>query len=230
MFGLDEWIANVSDGTSLLLVVGVATLLGLRHATDPDHLAAVSTLVTSTRGARGRASAELGMAWGAGHATTLFVFGLPIVVFEAFLPDRVQMAAETLVGVLIIGLSLWLLVRWRRGFFATQALAAADAPRTRTPFQAFGIGLLHGTGGSAGVGILIIGTVDNKLHGVVALALLALFTAVSMTALTAGLGSTLGTTRVQRSFNRFAPGMAVASLAFGIWYALGAMELSPYYF
>ena len=49
MFGLDDCIAAMSDGTSLLLVVVVAVLLGLRHATDPDHLAAVTTLVASGR-------------------------------------------------------------------------------------------------------------------------------------------------------------------------------------
>ena len=230
MFGLDDWIAGFSDGTSLLLIAAVATLLGLRHATDPDHLAAVSALIASKRGSRAGASARLGLAWGAGHATTLFVFGLPIVLFEAFLPARLQMAAETLVGFLIIGLSLWLLVRWHRGFFRVDAPEAYEARRSRSLAQAFGIGLLHGTGGSAGVGILIIATVDNKLLGVVALGLLAVFTAVSMAVLTAGLGATLGSGRVRKSFNRAAPGMGVASLAFGVWYALAALELAPYYF
>ena len=45
MFGLDEKIAAFSDGTAVLIVIAVAILLGLRHATDPDHLAAVSTLI-----------------------------------------------------------------------------------------------------------------------------------------------------------------------------------------
>ena len=49
MFGLDEWISGFSDGSSLWLVLLAALLLGLRHATDPDHLAAVTTLVASTR-------------------------------------------------------------------------------------------------------------------------------------------------------------------------------------
>ena len=47
MFGLDERIASFSDGTTMAVVVAVAILLGLRHASDPDHVAAVSTLVAS---------------------------------------------------------------------------------------------------------------------------------------------------------------------------------------
>ena len=53
MFGLDDWIAGLSDSGSVLVVVLVATLLGLRHATDPDHIAAVTTLVAVRARARG---------------------------------------------------------------------------------------------------------------------------------------------------------------------------------
>ena len=64
MFGLDDFLASFSDGTTLLLVIAVAILLGLRHATDPDHLAAVTTLLASTE-RRARDTATLGLAWGA---------------------------------------------------------------------------------------------------------------------------------------------------------------------
>src|SRR5436309_9935846 len=113
MFGLDHALAGFSDGTTLLLVVGVALLLGLRHATDPDHLAAVTTLAATD----GRAAARLGLAWGAGHGSSLFAFGLPIVLYRAYLPEAAQQGAETAVGVMIVGLAVSLLVRWRRGAF-----------------------------------------------------------------------------------------------------------------
>ena len=88
MFGLDDFLASYSDGATLALVVAVAVLLGLRHATDPDHLAAVTTLIASTE-RRARDAARLGLAWGAGHALTLFVLGVPIVLYRASLPaDR----------------------------------------------------------------------------------------------------------------------------------------------
>jgi hypothetical protein len=59
-------------------------LLGLRHATHPDHLAAVTTLVAGGREERAAWRAgELGLAWGLGHAATLFAFGVPILLFES---------------------------------------------------------------------------------------------------------------------------------------------------
>src|SRR6266576_2472050 len=62
MFGLDTWIAHFSDGATLALVVVVAVVLGLCHATDPDHLAAVTTLVATGRDRAARTAARLGAA------------------------------------------------------------------------------------------------------------------------------------------------------------------------
>ena len=248
MFGLDDWIMQFSDGTTVLIVCVVAVLLGLRHASDPDHLAAVSTLVASGKERSSRAAAKLGLVWGLGHATTLFVFGLPIVLANAYLPERVQQGAETTVGVMIVLLAVWLLVRWRRGIFhvhvhdhGTGRHAHAHTHRTdlshahrsparaRTPLQAYGIGLLHGMGGSAGVGVLLLATIDDHVLAVAALFLLALFTAVSMSILTTGFGATLSAAPVRGALHRFAPVVGVTSMAFGIWYALGALAIAPYY-
>ena len=97
MFGLDHLIASSSDGTSIVLVIAVAILLGLRHATDPDHLAAVTTLLASTE-RRARDATTLGVSWGAGHALTLFALGVPIVLYRAHLPETLQRGAETTIG------------------------------------------------------------------------------------------------------------------------------------
>ncbi len=240
MFGLDDYLASFSDGTTLVLVIAVAVLLGLRHATDPDHLAAVTTLLASTE-RRASDAASLGLAWGAGHALTLFALGVPIVLYRAYLPETVQRGAETAIGFLIAGLAVWLLVRWRRGAFHAHLHAHADRShahlhshaaephehvRSRTPLGAFAIGLLHGIGGSAGVGILLVSTIDSTPLAIGALGLFAAFTAVSMTLLTTGFGLTLA----RHSIGRLAPALGAASLAFGLWYALGAQNLLPYYF
>src|SRR5919206_5338245 len=119
MGGLDEALARLGDGGGIAVVLLVAVLLGLRHATDPDHLTAVSTLiVTDARHGPARAR-RLGLAWGAGHATTLFAFGMPIVLLGAYLPDVVQRAAEVAIGAIVAALALRLLLRWRRGAFHT---------------------------------------------------------------------------------------------------------------
>lgn len=237
MFGLDHWLAHFSNGTTLALVVVVAVALGLRHASDPDHLAAVTTLVATGRDRAARAAARLGLAWGLGHATSLFAFGLPIVLFKAYLPEPVQQAAETSVGVMIALLALWLLVRWRRGLFhlhQDHGEAHVHGPqgpiRTRSPLQAFGIGLVHGMGGSAGVGVLLLASIHDRALAIAALGLFAACTALSMAALSTGWGLTLGSTPVRNSIGRVAPAIGVASLGFGIWYALAALSLAPYYF
>jgi high-affinity nickel permease len=245
MFGIDTWLAGFSDGATLALVAAVAVVLGLRHATDPDHLAAVTTLIAGTRERATGAAARLGLSWGLGHGTSLFAFGLPIVLFKAYLPEPVQQGAETAVGVVIAALAVWLLLRWRRGLFhvhvhAHETLHAHGhvhdggthphaVRRTRSPLQAFGIGLVHGMGGSAGVGVLLLASIHDRLVAVAALGLFALCTALSMTLLSTGFGLTLDRAPVRNLFPRLAPLLGVTSLAFGVWYALGALDVAPYY-
>src|SRR2546428_3361955 len=233
MFGLDHTIAPLSDGTALALVVAVAIVLGLRHAPDPDHLAAVTTLVAAGRERTARAAGRLGFTWGLGHATSLFVFGLPILLFKTYLPKSVQQGAETMIGFVIVALAVWLLVRWRRGLFqvhAHEAHAHGHLARARSPLQAYGIGLVHGMGGSAGVGVLLLASIHSRAVAVVALALFAFCTAISMALLSTGFGLTLSSAPARRFFARLAPVLGVPSLLFGVWYALVALSLAPYYF
>ena len=241
MFGLDDSIAAFADGGSLWIVLAVAVLLGLRHATDPDHIAAVSTLVAGGRDRAARRAGELGLAWGLGHAATLFAFGLPILLLDSYLPERVQQAAETLVAIVIVYLAVRLLARWRRGDYHTHEHEHGDEehshahvshahrhPRSRV--GAFGIGLVHGMGGSAGVGILLVASVESTVLAVSSLVLLAVFTAVSMTMLSGGFGRTLVTRPLSSAFGAVAPVLGTVSLAFGVWYATSAWSLTPYPF
>jgi high-affinity nickel permease len=221
LFGLDDRIAGLSNGTTLLVVVAVSILLGLRHAADPDHLTAVTAMIASGRDRATHHAARLGLTWGLGHATSLFVFGLPVVLYSAYLPRSLQDAAETAVGVVIVLLAVGLLRRSRGGPLHTHA-------RGRKPWQAFAIGLVHGMGGTAGVGLLLLATIQSRTLAVTALGLFATCTAISMTMLSAGFGAAMSAESVRSSFHRVAPVFGVASLAFGIWYALSAQGLVPY--
>jgi ABC-type nickel/cobalt efflux system permease component RcnA len=243
----------------LALVVAVAMGLGLRHASDPDHLAAVSTMIASEPEDGTRRAGRLGLAWGLGHATTLALFGLPIVLFNAYLPDAAQRGAEALVGVVIMFLAGRLLVRWRRGHFHAHPHRHGDtehrhlhphsderAPHDhahggrhdhahepearlgRSPAQAFGVGLVHGMGGSAGVGVLLLATIPDQAEAVGALVVFALGTAVSMAALSSAFGYAITRGPVLRRTLAFAPAMGILTLAFGGWYALGAVGAVPY--
>jgi cytochrome c biogenesis protein CcdA len=228
MFGLDEKIASLGSGEALLLVSLVAVLLGLRHATDPDHLTAVTTLIAGDARHDHRKARSLGFVWGLGHATTLFAFGLPIVLAKRYLPEAVQQVAETAVGLLIIVLAIRLLNRWRHGAFREGA--AHRHSHGRTPLQAYAIGLVHGIGGSAGVGVLLLAAIPNHAEAVLALALFATFTAVSMALASSTFGYALTQPRVLQRFATVAPALGTLSLAFGVWYALGALNAVPYVF
>jgi hypothetical protein len=223
MFGLDEHLAQLGHGGVFAVVVLVAVLLGLRHATDPDHLTAMTTLVAgeepSARGAR-----RLGIGWGLGHATTLFAFGVPIVVSRDFLPAALQTAAETAVGVLIMVLAVRLLRRWRHGHLHGHA----SGRPARSPLQAYGIGLLHGAGGSAGVGVLLLAAIPDHVEALAALALFSLCSALSMAVASGAVGLVLSRGPVLRNYLAVAPALGAVSLAFGLWYALGALEAVPY--
>src|SRR5947207_14610455 len=154
MFGIDERLSHLAAGHGAAFLVLVAFALGLRHASDPDHLVAVSTLVAGTRERAARTAAKLGAAWGAGHATTLLLFGLPILIVRAYLPAVVESSAEALIGVIVVALAVRLLVRWRRGAFHahlhrhhgethrhvhshSDATDHAHVHRVRTPWQAY---------------------------------------------------------------------------------------------
>ncbi len=249
VFGLDDRLAGLAQGEGLALVLLVALLLGLRHASDPDHLAAVSTLIASDPEDGTRRAGRLGLAWGAGHALTLALFGLPVVVLQAYLPDPAQRAAEAAVGVMIMLLAIRLLLRWRRGHFHVHAHSHGGLehrhlhphhdeahdhvhePETRlgrSRTQAFGIGLVHGAGGSAGVSVLLLATIPSQAEAVAALMVLAAGTAVSMALLSCGFGYAITRGPVLRRMLAFAPAMGVVTLAFGGWYTLGAVGAVPY--
>jgi ABC-type nickel/cobalt efflux system permease component RcnA len=231
MLGLDDWIAGLSNGASFAVVLLVAMLLGLRHATDPDHLAAVTTLIASGKDRATRSAARLGAWWGLGHALTLVLFGVPILLAGRYLPARVEQGAESAVGAMIVFLAIRLLVRWRHGYFDLHAHPHPDQEHrhaVRTPAGAFGIGLVHGMGGSAGIGVLLLAAIPSETVAVTALLVLALFTAVSMTVVTSGFGWTLSLRPVAGAVTASIPAIGLASLAFGLWYAAAAWSLISY--
>ena len=228
MLGLDESIAESSSGASIWIVLAVAVLLGLRHATDPDHLVAVTTLVAGGRERAARRAGELGLAWGLGHAATLFAFGLPALLLDSVLPQWVQQAAETAIGFVIVYLAVRLIVRWRRGELRFHGHPQAHGARTRR--GAFAIGLVHGIGGSTGVGVLVLASVRSTGLAVISLVLLAVFTAVSMSIMSTGFGSLLASRPDRAALGAVAPALASVSLVFGLWYGTAAWSLAPYPF
>src|SRR5215207_4860014 len=248
---IDGWLEGFLQGpTTVWVVLVVSLLLGLRHASDPDHLAAVTTLIVSKERERIRKATSLGLLWGLGHGTTLVLVGLPLVLLGQYLPERVAQAAEVAIGLIIVMLAVRLLVRWRRGVFHAHAHSHTSSEThrhlhsheadpvhehthdvtLRTPLSAYGVGLVHGVGGSGGITLLLLSTIKEPSQAVVALLIFAAGTAVSMALLSTALGLAIATGPLARSFERAAPVLGVLAAAFGIWYAAGALGIVAYPF
>ena len=249
MATIDGWLEGFLYGPAALWVVLLVSLaLGLRHASDPDHLAAVTTLIACERGGGARKGGSMGLSWGIGHGTALVLIGLPLVLFGRYLPGAVQQAAEALIGVIIIILAAWLLVRWRRGHFHAHVHSHSGEPVHRhvhshesdsshghahhvfhrTPLSSYGIGLVHGIGGSGGLTLLLLSTIPGPGQATVALLIFAGGTAVSMALLSTAFGLAIASGPIGRNLERLIPALGASSLAFGTWYMLGALGVVAY--
>ena len=146
-------------------VLTAGFLIGMRHALDGDHLAALSVLIVEKPSIR--RAAKQGALWGMGHSLTLFLMGVAVIVLDLQLSVQLASVLELLVGVMLIGLGAGLLRRFNQ-----------PEPRA-TPHQVLGIGIMHGLAGSSA---LILLTLSNIQTTSLALGYIGLF----------GLGSILG--------------------------------------
>ena len=163
---------------------GLGTLLGMRHALEPDHLAALSVLLTGERSVR--KAAWLGVYWGIGHTLTLLAAGTLLVVLRAEMPARTSDVLACAVALMLIG-------------FGVRAIYLSASPVSPGPTHSH----VHGAASSAATGPwtlarrpLLVGAVHG-LAGSGALTALVMATIPSMGARLAylalfGLGSTLG--------------------------------------
>jgi ABC-type nickel/cobalt efflux system permease component RcnA len=238
---LDGWVSGMFAGAPLLVSLGLAFALGLRHASDPDHLVAVTSLVADDDG-DSRGAVRLGAWWGLGHAVTLLALGLPLIALKADLPGWLETGAEKAVGFVIILLAARVTWKWARGHYragphrhqhgdggvaggAHRHLRRGDGhdhghAHVRTPTQAFAIGLLHGLAGTGAVVVLLIAALPTQLEAAAALSVFAPMTLVSMAALTGAFAWVL-TRRVVEPVYRtvLIPALGLFGLLFGLWYA-----------
>jgi ABC-type nickel/cobalt efflux system permease component RcnA len=235
---VDGWLEGLFTGAPFLVAILIALVLGLRHASDPDHLVAVTSLV-AVDGGDVRGAARLGAWWGAGHAAALLAIGVPLIVFQSSLPAWLERGAETAVGVVILLLASRIVVKWLRGDFRAgphrhgrdvapaahrhvrhSATTVHPHRHIRTPRQALGIGVLHGLAGTGAVVLLLIAALPGKLEAVAALAVFAPMSVVSMTLCTSVLAWILTRRVVDPVFRTvLIPAFGLFGLMFGGWYA-----------
>ena len=231
---LDEWLTSLIEGAPLLVALAIAFVLGLRHASDPDHLVAVSSLVAADDGDV-RAATRLGAWWGLGHAVTLLVVGLPLIALKEQLPRWLESGAETGVGLVILALGIRVLVKWLRGDYRAgphrhhehdhRHLRHGDGGahqhgHVRSPSQAFGIGMLHGLAGTGAVVVLLIAALPGRVEAAAALAVFAPMSIVSMAVFTSAFAWVLTRPVVAPLYRTvLVPALGAFGLVFGLWYA-----------
>ena len=132
---------------SLFLTFITSLMLGMRHATDPDHIVAVTTIVTRERSVT--KAAGLGAVWGLGHTLTLLVVGGAIIAFKIGFNARLGLSMEFCVAVMLIVLGLLNI------FDVRKSVAKASTSR---PFL---VGVVHGLAGSAAAALLIVPLMDD---------------------------------------------------------------------
>src|SRR5215207_8076359 len=166
-------------------ILGLGFLLGMQHALEADHIAAVSSIA-----ARRSHVADIvnhGLTWGLGHTLTLFVFAGAAILLGHAIPETIARPIETAVGFMLIGLGTHVLWRlWRdRVHFHAHSHAGETSPHARAAhahghgfrWRTLLVGLMHGMAGSAA---LLVLTVSQAFSPTVGLGYVALFGVGSM--------------------------------------------------
>jgi nickel/cobalt exporter len=198
----------------VLSAVLLGFVLGLQHATDPDHVVAVATIVT--REGRFAAGARVGLLWGLGHSLTLVTAGMLVIAVNAGVPGPVATGFELVVAVMLVTLGAVRLRDAVRGI-----VAVAPERRVADHHQrALLVGAVHGMAGTAAVALLVLATLDTIAAATVYLIIFGLGTIAGMTALTAAMAYPVARlARLRRMREAMAVASGVAAIAFGCWYA-----------
>lgn len=135
---------------TILPALAFGFVLGVRHATDADHLAAVGTIAAQRNDAPAWRSALVGAWWGLGHSISVLLVGGALVALRTPMPPRVALALEFGVAIMLVALGVATLMRRQ-----TRSTAPALRP--------FLVGTMHGLAGSAVLALLLIGTTESAL-------------------------------------------------------------------
>ncbi len=169
--------------TSTFAILVYGFLLGLKHATEADHLAAVSTIVSGRKSIF--SSAMIGGIWGLGHTISLFAAGVFVLVLDFRISERAERILEFCVGIMLVVLGANVLRKLLRGakiHFHTHehnghahahphVHVGADEPHAHHGFsfqkKPLIVGMIHGLAGSAALMLLVIPTIESRAVGLI---------------------------------------------------------------
>jgi hypothetical protein len=194
------------------IVLGLAQ--GARHSLEPDHLAAVSTLLGDNRSAQ--RSAWLGAIWGVGHTVSLVAMCVAVVGFGAMLPAEADQAFALTVAALLVALGV-------RSLWQTRH---RDARRTiRGPIQALTIGVIHGMAGSSALTAMVFVTLSGSAARLIYITLFGFGSIAGMALVSGSAGLWLG--RIRRPALMAGLRIAIGALSIAIGLKTGVEALWP---
>jgi high-affinity nickel-transport protein len=191
----------------LLLALGTSFVLGMRHATDPDHIVAVTTIAAQERSLR--RAAAVGALWGVGHTLTILVVGGAIVLFKLAFTPRLGLSLELAVAVMLIVLGVLNLFDVR---FRPSPLAAARPVL---------VGVVHGLAGSAAATLIVLPLIPDPRWAVVYLLVFGVGTIAGMALMTVVIAapSVYAAARVARLQRGIRVASGALSVCFGLYLA-----------
>lgn len=222
--------------TSFLAISLLGLVLGMRHATDPDHVIAVSTIVSKQQ--RVGKAGLIGVIWGLGHTFTVFLVGATIILFKVSIPVRLGLTMELSVGLMLIllgvlnltGVMQRLMARFLHRATTPAAIALVGSQPRLVDAESIGlfhvlrplaVGIVHGLAGSAAVALLVMSTIRDPWQEIGYLLIFGFGTVIGMMLITALIAvPVVYTARRLSGWNR---GIAVVSglvsVSFGVFIA-----------
>lgn len=181
-------------------ILTLGFLLGLKHASDADHVVAVTTIVSRAR--KLRHAAMVGITWGIGHSLMIIIVGIAIIIFHVSIPEKIQLAFEFAVAVALIMLGVLNLTGVMKKIITRFTGVHMHLHQTHThAMQEFisthgmvhlirplVVGIIHGLAGSAAVALLVLGSIDDQKTAILYLGIFGIGTIVGMMLITTLLG------------------------------------------
>lgn len=226
------------DLSELFVICALGFVLGVRHAADPDHVVAVTTIVARNRSLGG--AAMIGALWGVGHTITVLLAGGAIILFGWVIPPRVGLSMEFSVGAMLVVLGIIGIAGAYRsiqrgrasihshaagGSSALNDTSGASAEPGGRPARSQGIrsvliGVVHGMAGSAAVALLVMAAIGRSTWALLYLLLFGLGTVIGMMLITLLIGVPFAATSASPSRHGLGHGLRLAagvlSLGFGL--------------
>lgn len=164
-----------------VLMLGFA--LGIRHAMEPDHMIAVSTIASQSKKLWHASLA--GVFWGIGHTATLFVFGIVLIIMKNDIPEKWSMSLEFLVGIMLVYLGIASMLSCRKNREHTHSYPVR---KTASYHKSLFIGFIHGLAGSGAMVLLTMSTVHTIWQGGLYILIFGLGTVIGMLLFTTIIG------------------------------------------